>query len=178
MTPKDLENIDLSDDAWSDRPIAQLLGATAGVIRRSAARTYLPATGLTKAESEVLHAIDQHERTAARDVSMVTTLNEGQVSIIVKTLISRRLIRRTRDLSDSRRQLLTLTSAGRATLKKVERHLKNRQQRLLDGMSPAEQAQFFELLIKVLGNAKRLLASEGEAQTAREPRKVAATTFP
>jgi DNA-binding MarR family transcriptional regulator len=175
MTTKDIENIDLSVDAWTGRPIAQLLGAIASVIRRSAARTYPPATGLTKAESEVLDAIDRQGSTAARDVSELTTLNEGQVSIIVKTLIARRLIRRTRDLSDSRRHLLALTPTGKARLKKVERHLKTRQQLILDGMTPAEQAQFFGLLLKVLTNAKRLLAHEEQAPVSREARKIAVT---
>jgi len=173
MTAKDIENIDLSVDAWIDRPIAQLLGATASVIRRSAARTYPPASGLTKVESEVLDAIDRRGSAAAREVSVLTTLNEGQVSIIVRTLMARRLVRRTRDHSDSRRQLLTLTPAGKARLKKVERHLKTRQQLLLDGMTQAEQAQFLESLLKVLHNAKRLLEREEPAQAAREARQAA-----
>ena len=168
MTKEDIENIDLSFDTWAERPIAQLLGAAAGLIRRSAARTYPATTGLTKAESEVLHAIDQHGPAAAREISVLTTLNEGQVSGIVKTLIAKAVIRRTRDRADSRRHLLTLTAAGKTTLKKVDRHLKNRQQLILSGMTPAEQAQFFAMLLKVLNNAKRLEAQDEREELARD----------
>jgi len=162
MPKEDIADFALSLDAWSERPIAQLLGAAASVIRRSAGRTYPAATGVSKAEGEILHVIDQHGPTAARDVSVLTTLNEGQVSGIVKTLIRRGLIKRARDPHDTRRHPLTLTPAGRATLKKVHRHLRNRQLLLLEGIAPADQAKFFATLLKVLNNAKRLEAGDDE----------------
>ena len=168
MAKEEVDEIELSLDAWTRRPIAQLLGAVASIIRRSAGRTYPTATGLTKGESEVLHAIDQYGPAAARDISVLTTLNEGQVSGIVKTLTTRDLIRRTSDPNDTRRYLLTLTAAGRAKLKKVHQHLRKRQQLLLEGISPVEQAQFFATLLKVLSNAKRIEAREENARSSRE----------
>jgi DNA-binding MarR family transcriptional regulator len=144
------------------RPIAQQLAAAASLIRRSAAKAYPELTGLSTMEGEVLRSIGSAGQTAARNIAETSTLNEGLVSVTVRGLIGKGLVRRVQDPADARRRLLTLTPKGTAKLSKINDLLKRRQHQILRGMTKKEQARFFQLLDRVMDNARQMVSRRNE----------------
>ena len=142
-------------------PVAQFLSNASNLILRSALRAYPALTGLKVAEARTLHEIGQHGPVMARDIAKSASLHETQVSLAVKKLVDKKLIRFIRDPADQRRKLLTLTPAGRPKFKTIAEILEQRRQQILRGMSLKEQAQFFALLNKITENAEAMLLVDG-----------------
>jgi MarR family transcriptional regulator, lower aerobic nicotinate degradation pathway regulator len=72
---------------------------------------------------------------------MVATINE---------LADLDLVDRTPDPTDRRRNVITLTTAGKRQLRRLEKQLAHSQEELLDPLSPAERDQLTGLLSKLL----------------------------
>ena len=142
-------------------PVAQFLSNASNLILRSALRAYPALTGLKVVEARTLHEIGQHGPVMARDIAKSASLHETQVSLAVKKLVDKKLIRFIRDPADQRRKLLTLTPAGRPKFKTIAEILEQRRQQILRGMSLKEQAQFFALLNKITENAEAMLLVDG-----------------
>ena len=77
---------------------------------------------------------------------MVATVNE---------LAERQLVERTPDLADRRRNIISLTAAGRRQLRRLEKRLAETQDELLAPLSPEERQRLTELLSRVLDHHKR-----------------------
>jgi DNA-binding MarR family transcriptional regulator len=85
---------------------------------------------------------------------MVATINE---------LAERKLVERTPDRSDRRRNVISLTAAGKRQLRHLEKQLARSQDELLAPLSPEERQQLTELLSRLLDHHNRL------ANTSEEP---------
>jgi DNA-binding MarR family transcriptional regulator len=72
---------------------------------------------------------------------MVATINE---------LAERDLVERTPDPSDRRRNVISLTAAGKRQLRRLEKRLTETQDELLAPLSPEERRRLTELLSKLL----------------------------
>jgi MarR family transcriptional regulator, lower aerobic nicotinate degradation pathway regulator len=72
---------------------------------------------------------------------MVATINE---------LAERNLVERTPDPSDRRRNVISLTAAGKRHLRRLEKRLTETQDELLAPLSPEERQRLTELLSKLL----------------------------
>ncbi|MBN6038278.1 MarR family winged helix-turn-helix transcriptional regulator [Amycolatopsis sp. 195334CR] len=72
---------------------------------------------------------------------MVATINE---------LAERELVERAPDPADRRRNVISLTTAGKRQLRRLEKQLADRQDELLAPLSRDERAQLTELLAKLL----------------------------
>ena len=118
-----------------------------------------------------MHEIGQHGPVMARDIAKSASLHETQVSLAVKKLVDKKLIRFIRDPADQRRKLLTLTPAGRPKFKSIAAIL---EQQILKGMSLKEQEQFFQLLNKITDNAEAMLLVDSyETAAPKKLRKAA-----
>jgi DNA-binding MarR family transcriptional regulator len=65
---------------------------------------------------------------------------------IVTALVAEGLVTRERDPQDRRRNLITPTDAGRATLDRFDDAIAAEEDTLLDGFTAAERAQLLEFL--------------------------------
>ncbi|MFD6071792.1 MarR family winged helix-turn-helix transcriptional regulator [Amycolatopsis lurida] len=77
---------------------------------------------------------------------MVATINE---------LAERELVERAPDPADRRRNVISLTTAGRRQLRRLEKQLAERQDELLAPLSADERKRFTELLSKLLDHHDR-----------------------
>ncbi|GLH96582.1 MarR family winged helix-turn-helix transcriptional regulator [Phytohabitans aurantiacus] len=77
---------------------------------------------------------------------MVATVNE---------LTDRKLVERVPDPSDRRRNIISLTAAGKRQLRRLEKQLADTQEALLAPLSPEERHLLTELLSKVLDHHNR-----------------------
>lgn len=77
---------------------------------------------------------------------MVATINE---------LADRQLVERAPDPADRRRNIISLTAAGRRQLRKLEKQLAERQNELLAPLSAEERQRLTELLSKLLDHHNR-----------------------
>lgn len=77
---------------------------------------------------------------------MVTAINE---------LADRKLVERTPDPADRRRNIITLTAAGKRQLRRLEKRLAETQGELLAPLSPEERQRLTELLSRLLDHHNR-----------------------
>ena len=77
---------------------------------------------------------------------MVATINE---------LAERELVERAPDPADRRRNVISLTTAGKRQLRRLEKQLAERQDELLAPLSAEERRRFTELLSKLLDHHDR-----------------------
>ncbi len=83
---------------------------------------------------------------------MVATINE---------LAERELVERAPDPADRRRNVVSLTTAGKRQLRRLEKQLAERQDELLAPLSPDERKRFTELLSKLLDHHDRRSGEAG-----------------
>ena len=74
---------------------------------------------------------------------MVTAINE---------LAERKLVERSPDPADRRRNVISLTTAGRRQLRRLDKRLAETQEELLAPLSPDEREQLTALLSKLLSH--------------------------
>ncbi|MEV5819619.1 MarR family transcriptional regulator [Micromonospora harpali] len=73
----------------------------------------------------------------------------------VNELADRKLVERAPDPSDRRRNIISLTAAGRQQLRRLEKRLAECQDELLAPLSPGERQRLTELLAKLLDHHHR-----------------------
>ena len=77
-------------------------------------------------------------------------LDRSDVVAALNDLAARGLVERTPDPADRRRNIVTITPAGRAHLRRLDRLLAGVQDELLAPLSPAERAELVRLLTRIL----------------------------
>lgn len=108
------------------------------------------ATGITPVQYAALQAVADSpgldQRTLARSIGFDTSTIAG----VIDRLEARDLIRRTVAPQDRRVRLLTLTSDGAAMLGAVVPGMLRAQQRMLEPLDAAEQAEFMRLISRLV----------------------------
>ncbi len=89
---------------------------------------------------------------------MVATINE---------LAGRKLVKRAPDPSDRRRNIISLTAAGKRQLRRLEKQLAETQDELLAPLSPEERQQLTGLLSRLLDHHDRRTGTPDEPPTDR-----------
>ena len=79
-----------------------------------------------------------------------TGMDRSDVVAAVNELVGRGLADRSPDPADGRRNIITITPAGTAHLRRLEEFLDDVQNELLAPLSPAERQQLIHLLTRVL----------------------------
>ena len=77
-------------------------------------------------------------------------MDRSDVVAAVNELVGRGLADRSPDPADGRRNIITITPAGTAHLRRLEELLDDVQKELLAPLSPAERQQLIHLLTRVL----------------------------
>lgn len=126
-------------------------------------RPVLRETGLTMREVHVLLFLANNpEFDTAREITALRGLGKSQVSQAVELLAAEGLLSRRPDREDRRIVHLALTERGRPLAGRCQELQAACYQRLLEGLTEEERAQFRRLLETVLDNGARL-AEEAES---------------
>jgi DNA-binding MarR family transcriptional regulator len=112
----------------------------------------LAATGLSQHQHAILCCLDEFGPACQRDVAARLGLDTGDIVAFFDGLQQRELVDRRRDERDRRRQVVTITAAGRRLLREAEELLDAVEPDLLAPLSPAEAAQLRRLATRVLAS--------------------------
>ena len=145
--------------------IARLAARTSAAV----SQVYADAYGLSRDEWRVLAAAGEAEAQPTRAIAEQTGLDKVAISRAASALEDRGLIRRTEDRADRRIKILRLTREGAEALEEIEDQVRNREQYLLEALSPEERAAFEKAIEKLCRRAEQLAESGEEKPTGSAP---------
>jgi DNA-binding MarR family transcriptional regulator len=97
----------------------------------------------------LLAALDEHGPASQADLGRQTGIDRSDVVAAVNELVDRDLVTRAPDVADARRNVITITPLGTATLDRLDRAVAEAQQRVLEPLSERERAALARLLSKL-----------------------------
>lgn len=97
----------------------------------------------------LLAALAEHGPASQADLGRQTGIDRSDVVAAVNELVDRDLVTRAPDIVDARRNVITITPLGRATLDRVDGAIAEVQQRVLEPLSERERATLVRLLTKL-----------------------------
>ncbi|MBE1496195.1 DNA-binding MarR family transcriptional regulator [Amycolatopsis lexingtonensis] len=103
-----------------------------------------------RADFAVLAALEEYGALSQAEIGRRLGLDRNDVSGILARLESGRRVDRQADPDNRRRNLVTLTAAGRQYLEELQQHAGTVQAELLAGLDRTEQRQLQSLLAKLL----------------------------
>jgi DNA-binding MarR family transcriptional regulator len=101
---------------------------------RLSAREAQGKTGISGAQLFVMQKLAEAGTLSVNELADQTRTHQSSVSVVVQKLVTRGLVGRERAKNDARRAELTLTSKGKALLKKAPRVAQDRLIEALEGM--------------------------------------------
>ncbi|MGW1776074.1 MarR family winged helix-turn-helix transcriptional regulator [Streptomyces sp. NPDC002104] len=99
-----------------------------------------------------LVALDEFGPASQAALSGRTTIHRSDLVAVINELAARELVERTPDPADRRRNVITLTTAGRRRLRRLEQLLAAAQEEFLSPLSPQEREQLVELLVRLVAH--------------------------
>jgi MarR family transcriptional regulator, temperature-dependent positive regulator of motility len=106
--------------------------------------------GLQRPEFATLFCAAHLGDITATDVVSLTGIPKNSVSRAVKRLTEERWLHSQADEADGRRAILKLTAAGQRVYERILPRFRERQDRMMAVLSPAERAEFNRLLDKLV----------------------------
>lgn len=98
----------------------------------------------------LLAALDEAGSASQADLSRRTMIDRSDMVATVNELADQGLVERTPDPTDRRRNVVTLTTAGRRQLRRLDTLLTKVQDELLAPLTPAEREELVRLLTRVV----------------------------
>jgi DNA-binding MarR family transcriptional regulator len=105
-----------------------------------------------RSDYAVLSSLDEYGSLSQADLGRLLGLDRNNVNGILVRLETQRMVTRKPDPDDRRRNVVTITRAGRSRLSKLRGHAGLVQRELLAGLDEAERDDLVRLLEKVLAN--------------------------
>jgi DNA-binding MarR family transcriptional regulator len=112
--------------------------------------------GISHGEHTVLLSIDAGEPQSQQQMSTRIGVDRTTMVALIDGLEDKGLVARRPDEADRRRNVVELTAAGRATLRRATKASDKAERRLLAGLDDAEAAQLRSLLRRVAADSDRL----------------------
>jgi DNA-binding MarR family transcriptional regulator len=103
-------------------------------------------TGLRSYHYRLLVALDEAGQSSQADLSRGTSVDRSDVVGLLGDLEEAGLIERSVDPTNRRRNIVTLTRAGRRQLKALDQVVDAAQERVMEPLTPAERTRFLKLL--------------------------------
>lgn len=103
----------------------------------------------------LLAALDEGGPASQADLSRRTSIDRSDMVAAVNELAEQGLVQRSPDPADRRRNVVSLTAAGRRHLGRLERLLDRAQDELLAPLSPEERRALVDLLTRVVDHHAR-----------------------
>lgn len=142
-------------NAYIDRTGYQLAHHPAYLLRQAHQRAtacfqeVMSGDDLTPTQHAVLATLLKTGAMSQNHLGRLTQMDPSTISIVVKALIKRKLVKRERSKTDQRMTMITMTTAGvHYTLPLLDASMEVAR-RLLEPLSPAEEATLLELLKRV-----------------------------
>jgi DNA-binding MarR family transcriptional regulator len=98
----------------------------------------------------MLSALDEYGPSSQADLGRCTGIDRSDVVAAVNAMVERGFLQRSPDPDDGRRNIVTLTPAGKDHLESLSALLADAQNELLHALSPAESKTIVKLLTRVL----------------------------
>ncbi len=98
----------------------------------------------------MLAALDEAGAVSQATLSRRTTIDRSDMVATINELTEQGLVERKLDRDDRRRNVITITTAGRRQLRKLDRRLASVQDQLLAPLSASERKQLIRLLTQVV----------------------------
>jgi len=128
-----------------------LLGQLTIESRRVVGEVLAEQGGLHRSQYALLASLEQFGPLSQTALSERGGLDRSDVVRMIDDLAERGLVERTRDPSDRRRNVVSITAPGRRLLTKLDVQLGRAQDRLLQALSAKDRAQLVRLLGRALG---------------------------
>src|SRR5262249_26863647 len=106
-----------------------------------------------RSEYALLAGLDEFGPQSQTELSERSGLDRSDIVRWVDDLVARKLVRRTQDPDDRRRNVITLTASGRRRLETLRRAVEVAHQRLRRGRSTADRRQLVTLLGRLIDGA-------------------------
>lgn len=107
----------------------------------------------TSVQFAALTVLDQRPGASQRELGRLLDLDRSTIADLVARMARRGLIERERDADDRRKNVLQLTSAGRAELSRLRPRVDAIEPILTAGLRPGEREQLRRLLYRMLEHA-------------------------
>lgn len=139
-----------------DHDSQRVLDAVRRIVRalRLSAREAEARVGLTAAQLFVLQRLAAAERLSIGELAARTYTDPSSVSVVVRRLVARELVTRSRAESDERRLEIAITKQGRALLRSAPDVAQERLVGALDALPVARRRTLARLLEEVVGSMK------------------------
>lgn len=126
-----------------------LLGQTAAHAGRLVSEGFA-AVGATGYQFRLLATLDEFGPASQATLARRSGIHPTEIVGLLDGLVAQHLVERTADAADRRRNIITLTEAGRRRLKVLDRQINAVQEELLAPLTPAERAELRRLLTVLL----------------------------
>ncbi len=136
------------ENAWERLP-SWLLTQTAQHAHRLVTDGFA-AAGSRGYHYRLLATLEQHGPASQAMLGRRSGIHLSDMVAAVNELAERHLVERAPDPADRRRNVISLTTAGRRQLRRLEKQLAERQEQLLDPLSPADRERLTDLLSRLL----------------------------
>ncbi|GAA0246268.1 hypothetical protein GCM10009527_048700 [Actinomadura nitritigenes] len=97
----------------------------------------------------LLATLEEYGPASQADLGRRAAIDRSDVVAALNQMADKKLVERAPDPADRRRNIITLTPAGRSHLRELDRVLAGIQDELLAPLSPPERARFTEMLARV-----------------------------
>jgi DNA-binding MarR family transcriptional regulator len=110
----------------------------------------LAGAGTRRYHYSLLAALDELGPASQAELSRRTSIDRSDMVAIVNELTEQGYVQRSPDATDGRRNVITITQAGRRQLHKLDRLLAAVQDQLLAPLSPADRSRLITLLTRLV----------------------------
>ncbi|HEX5596974.1 MAG TPA: MarR family transcriptional regulator [Micromonosporaceae bacterium] len=145
---------------WESMP-SWLLTQTANHAHRLVAEGF-STVGARGYHYRLLAALEQFGPASQAALGRRSGIHLSDMVAAINELADRGLVERSPDPSDRRRNIITLTAAGKRQLRRLEKRLAETQDELLAPLSPEERQRLTELLSRLLDHHNRRIGSPDE----------------
>lgn len=136
--------------------VAYQINTLSNAILRSASKHFPAELRLRPPEAWVLCAVGLFQPITAREVARRMSIDEAQVSRAIKSLAERKYISRRTAPDDKRNKVLTLSRSGERACGRALDIFRQRQERLLDGITEKDVVTLTRLLNRMRENSECL----------------------
>lgn len=109
----------------------------------------LEAHGIRLLEWRVLYVIATLQSSSHGEVHQLTGIDRGQLSRLIKKMLSDDLLAEEKSLDDNRHKMLTLTPKGQQKFQAAAPSMKQRRDALMQTLTPEEQSSLLATLSKL-----------------------------
>ena len=134
----------------------------ANLLKRGAILRYKRLAGLSSVEFGLVASLGRRPPMSVARLAEAVGMDKGQISRALAGLVSRKLVSRAVNPSDSREVLVSLTRAGLFAHDTIVAGALERNQRLLEQLGKGEVAMLLGLVERLTDTAARMLEAEKE----------------